>query len=61
MNLAIAQLCLDCEEIFEYRKPGDACPKCGSRYSTPIKNYIEPIESGFDVAREKHLKEAKVA
>jgi len=40
MDLRMARLCLDCEEIFE-RNP--RCPKCGSGSWHPIMRWIRPL------------------
>ena len=40
MDLRIARLCLDCEEIFE-GKP--RCPKCESESWHPITDWIKPM------------------
>jgi hypothetical protein len=51
MDLRMARLCLDCEEIFE-GKP--RCPKCDSETWYPIMGWIRPIsEAEIRVVRKK--------
>jgi len=40
MDLRMARLCLDCEEIFEVNA---RCPKCGSGFWHPIMRWIRPL------------------
>ncbi len=40
MDLRMARLCLDCEELFEVRA---RCPKCGSESWYPIMSWIAPM------------------
>jgi len=40
MDLRMARLCLDCEEIFE---SNSRCPKCGSGFWHPIMRWIRPL------------------
>ena len=41
MDLRMARLCLDCEEIFEAKR---RCPKCDSESWHPIMGWIRPME-----------------
>jgi hypothetical protein len=51
MDLRMARLCLDCEEIFE-GKP--KCPKCDSETWYPIMGWIRPMsEAQVRVLRKK--------
>jgi len=53
MDLRMARLCLDCEEIFE-GKP--RCPKCDSESWHPIMAWIRPMsEAGRRVVRMKDV------
>ena len=40
MDLRMAKLCLDCEEIFEDKS---RCPRCGSETWHPIVDWIRPM------------------
>ncbi len=40
MDLRMARLCLDCEEVFEVKA---RCPRCGSGSWLPIMGWIRPI------------------
>jgi hypothetical protein len=53
MELKMARLCLDCEEIFE----GDSiCPRCGSESWHPIMGWIRPLsEADRSVVRSNDL------
>jgi hypothetical protein len=53
MDLRMARLCLDCEEIFE-GKP--RCPMCGSESWHPIMGWIRPMgEANRRVVRRKDV------
>ena len=53
MDLRMARLCLDCEEIFE-GKP--RCPRCESESWHPIIGWIEPMgEARTRVVRRKDV------
>jgi hypothetical protein len=53
MDLRMARLCLDCEEIFE-GKP--RCPKCDSESWHPIMGWIRPMsEADRRVVRRKDV------
>lgn len=53
MDLRMARLCLDCEEIFE----GESrCPRCGGEAWHPIMGWIRPIsEAERKVVRRKDI------
>ena len=40
MDLRMARLCLDCEEIFEGKS---RCPRCDSKTWHPIMGWIRPM------------------
>ena len=53
MDLKMARLCLDCEEIFE-GKP--RCPRCDSETWHPIMGWIRPMsEADRRVVRRKDV------
>jgi hypothetical protein len=53
MDLGMARLCLDCEEIFE-GKP--RCPRCESESWHPILRWIKPMgEERIRVVRRKDV------
>ena len=53
MDLKMARLCLDCEEIFE-GKP--RCPRCDSETWPPIMGWIRPMsEADRRVVRRKDV------
>ena len=53
MDLKMARLCLDCEEIFE-GKP--RCPRCDSEFWHPIMRWITPMaEANIRVVRGKDV------
>jgi hypothetical protein len=53
MDLRIARLCLDCEEIFEGKS---RCPRCGSETWYPIMGWIRPMsEAEIRVVRKKDI------
>ena len=41
-NIKTQMICIDCEEVFEYR---NQCPACGSRVFFPINRWITPDPS----------------
>ena len=53
MDLKMARLCLDCEEIFEGRP---RCPRCDSESWHPIMGWIRPMsEAEKRVVRRKDI------
>jgi RNA polymerase subunit RPABC4/transcription elongation factor Spt4 len=53
MDLRMARLCLDCEEIFEGKS---RCPRCDSETWHPIMGWIRPMsEAEIRVARKKDI------
>jgi len=44
-----AALCLDCEVIYMAR----ACPRCGSRVSVQISDYLPPITSAVEHSKQE--------
>jgi len=53
MDLKMARLCLDCEEIFEGKL---RCPRCDSECWHPIMNWIRPMsEADRKVVRRKDV------
>jgi len=53
MDLRMARLCLDCEEIFEGKS---RCPRCDSETWHPIMGWIRPLsEASRKVVRKKEV------
>ena len=53
MELKLARLCLDCEEIFEGK---NRCPRCDSETWHPIMGWIRPMsEAEKRVVRRKDI------
>jgi hypothetical protein len=53
MDLRMARLCLDCEEIFEGKA---RCPRCDSETWHPIMGWIRPMsEAERRVVRRKDI------
>jgi hypothetical protein len=53
MDLRMARLCLDCEEIFEAKR---RCPRCDSESWHPIMGWIRPMaEASRRVVRRKDI------
>jgi hypothetical protein len=53
MDLSMARLCLDCEEIFEDKS---RCPRCGSETWHPIMGWIRPMsEAEIRIVRRKDI------
>jgi len=53
MDLRMARLCLDCEEIFEGKS---RCPRCGKESWHPIMGWIRPLsEAETRVFRRKDI------
>lgn len=55
MNLRIAKLCLDCDEVMD--EEVSACPVCASRSLIPLVNYVKPLPQLK--VREKNIKKKR--
>jgi anaerobic ribonucleoside-triphosphate reductase len=57
MKLLETYLCVNCDEVFDPREKGFACPSCGSHILAPLSRWI-PVMPALEDAAEAARKVA---